>query len=68
MFNPSKQDDFNDVKDKAANLANNVKTNVENVTNEVKSDIKNEAANLVVMVHQQNVETKAQAVSVIESL
>ena len=65
MFNPNKQDD---VKDKAANLANNVKTNVENVTNEVKSDIKNEAANLVNMVHQQSVETKAQAVSVIESL
>lgn len=68
MFNPSKQDDLNDVKDKAANLANNVKTNVENMTNEVKSDIKNEAANLVDMVHQQSVETKAQAVSVIESL
>ena len=68
MFNPNKQDDLNDVKDKAANLANNVKTNVENVTNEVKSDIKNEAADLVDMVHQQSVETKAQAVSVIESL
>lgn len=68
MFNPNKQDDLNDVKDKAANLANNVKTNVENMTNEVKSDIKNEAANLVDMVHQQSVETKAQAVSVIESL
>ncbi len=68
MFNPSKQDDLNDVKDKAANLANNVKTNVENMTNEVKSDIKNEAASLVDMVHQQSVETKAQAVSVIESL
>ena len=68
MFNPSKQDDLNDVKDKAANLANNVRTNVENVANEVKSDIKNEAANLVDMVHQQSVETKAQAVSVIESL
>ena len=68
MFNPNKQDDLNDVKDKAANLANNVKTNVENVTNEVKSDIKNEAADLVNMVHQQSVETKAQAVSVIESL
>lgn len=68
MFNPNKQDDLNDVKDKAANLANNVKTNVENMTNEVKSDIKNEAANLVDMVHKQSVETKAQAVSVIESL
>ena len=68
MFNPNKQDDLNDVKDKAANLANNVRTNVENVTNEAKSDLKNEAANLVDMVHQQSVETKAQAVSVIESL
>ena len=68
MFNPIKQDDLNDVKDKAANLANNVRTNVENVTNEAKSDLKNEAANLVDMVHQQSVETKAQAVSVIESL
>ncbi len=68
MFNPIKQDDLNDVKDKAANLANNVRTNVENVTNEVKSDLKNDAANLVGMVHQQSVETKAQAVSVIESL
>ena len=68
MFNPNKPDDLNDVKDKAASLANNVKTNVENVMNEVKSDIKNEAANLVDMVHQQSVETKAQAVGVIESL
>ena len=68
MFNPSKQDDLNDVKDKAASLANSVKTNVENVTNEVKSDVRNEAENLVDMVHQQTVETKAQAVSVIESL
>ena len=68
MFNPIKQDDLNDVKDKAANLANNLRTNVENVTNEAKSDLKNEAANLVDMVHQQSVETKAQAVSVIESL
>ena len=68
MFNPNKPDDLNDVKDKAANLANNLRTNVENVTNEVKSDIKNEAANLVNMVHQQSVETKAQAVGVIESL
>ena len=68
MFNPNKQDDFNDVKDKAANLANNVRTNVENVASEVKSDIKNEASNLADTFHQQSVETKAQAVSVIESL
>ena len=68
MFNPSKQDDINDVKDKAANLANSVKTNVENVANEVKNDVRNDAENLVDMVHQQSVETKAQAVGVIESL
>lgn len=68
MFNPVKQDDLNDVKDKAANLANNVKTNVENVTNEVKSDIKNESEYIADRLHQQGVETKAQAVSVIESL
>ena len=64
MFNPSKQDDLNDVKDKAANLANSVKTNVESVSNE----IRNEAEYLGDRVHQQTVETKAQAVSVIESL
>ena len=65
MFNLNKQDD---VKDKAADLANSVKTNVENVANSVKSDIKNEAEQIVDMVHTQSVETKAQAVSVIESL
>ena len=68
MFNPSKQDDMNDVKDKAANLANSVKTNVENVANEIKNDVRNDADNLADMVHQQSVETKAQAVGVIESL
>ena len=68
MFNPNKSDDLNDVKDKAANLANSVKTNVENAANEVRSDVRNEAENLVDMVHQQSVETKAQAVGVIESL
>ena len=65
MFNLNKQDD---VKDKVADLANSVKTNVENVTNKVKSDIKSEAEQIVDMVHTQSVETKAQAVSVIESL
>ena len=68
MFNPNKQDDLNDVKDKAANLAGNVKSNVENVSNEVKNDIRNEADYLVDMVHQQSADTKAQAVGVIESL
>lgn len=68
MFNPNKPDDLNDVKDKAANLANNVKTNVENVANDVKRDFKNEASYLADTFHEQSVETKAQAVSVIESL
>ena len=65
MFNLNKQDD---VKEKAADLANSVKTNVENVASTVKSDIKNEAEQIVDMVHSQSEETKAQAVSVIESL
>ena len=65
MFNLNKQDD---VKEKAADLANSVKTNVENVTNKVQSDIKSEAEQIVDMVHSQTAETKAQAVGVIESL
>jgi len=65
MFNLGKQDE---VKDKAANLANSLKTNVENVTDQVKSDLKNDAEQLVDMVHQQTVDTKAQAIGVIESL
>ena len=65
MFNLNKQDD---VKEKAADLANSVKTNVENVTNKVKSDIKSEAEQIVDTVHTQSAETKAQAVGVIESL
>ena len=65
MFNLNKQDD---VKEKAADLANTVKANVENVTNKVKSDIKSEAEQIVDMVHSQSAETKAQAVGVIESL
>ena len=68
MFNPSKQDDLNDVKDKAANLANSVKTNVEDTVNDVKNNVRNEAENFSNTVHEQAVETKAQAVSVIESL
>ena len=65
MFNLGKQDD---VKDKAANLANSVKTNVENVSNTVKNDFKTEAEKVVDMVHQQSNETKAQVVGVIDSL
>ena len=64
MFNPNKQDDLNDVKNKAANLAGNVRTNIDNVTD----DVRNEADHLVDMVHQQGADTKAQAVGVIESL
>ena len=65
MFNLNKQDD---VKEKAADLANSVKTNVENVTDKVKSDIRDEAEQIVDMIHTQSAETKAQAVGVIESL
>ncbi len=65
MFNLNKQDD---VKEKAADLANSVKTNVENVTNKVKSDIKDEAEQIAAIVHTQSAETKAQAVGVIEGL
>ena len=65
MFNLNKQDDL---KDKTANLANSVKTNVENVTDKVKDDLQNEAKEVLNMVHNQTEDTKAQAVSVIESL
>ena len=65
MFNLNKQDD---VKAKAADLANSVKTNLENVSNTMKSDVKTEAEKVVDMVHQQSDETKAQVVGVIESL
>ncbi len=65
MYNIGQQDD---VKEKAANLANSVRTNVENVTNTVKSDLKTETEKVVDMVHQQSDETKAQVVGVIDSL
>ena len=65
MFNLNKQDD---VKAKAADLANSVKTNLENVSNTMKSDVKTEAEKVVDMVHQQSDETKAQVVGVIDSL
>ena len=65
MFNLNKQDDL---KDKAANLANSVKTNVENVTDKVKDDLQNEAKEALNMIHNQTEDTKAQAASVIESL
>ena len=65
MYNIGQQDD---VKEKAANLANSVRTNVENVTNTIKSDLKTETEKVVDMVHQQSDETKAQVVGVIDSL
>lgn len=65
MFNLNKQDD---VKDKAANLADSVKVNVENVTDQLKDDLQNEAKEVLNMVHIQTEETKAQALGVIESL
>lgn len=61
MFNLSKQDE---VKDKAANLASNVKSNVAQVTNEVKQDAEQFADN----VQQKALETKHEAMNVIESL
>ena len=65
MFNLGKQDD---VKDKAANLANSVKANVDNVTDKLNDDLQNEAKEVLDMVHVQTEETKAQALGVIESL
>lgn len=61
MFNINKEDE---VKDKAANLANSVKANVGNVANTVRND----AEQLNSMMHSQAEETKAQAIGVIESL
>ena len=65
MFNLNKQDD---VKDKAADLANSVKANVGNVTDKLKDDFQSEAEGMLNMVHVQSEETKAQAIGVIESL
>ena len=65
MFNLNKQDD---VKDKAADLANSVKANVANVTDKLKDDFQSEAEGVLNMVHVQSEETKAQAIGVIESL
>ena len=65
MFNLNKQDD---VKDKAADLANSVKANVGNVTDKLKDDFQSEAEGVLNMVHVQSEETKAQAIGVIESL
>ena len=61
MFNSPKQDEL---KDKANNLANSVRTNVDEVADTVKKD----AQYLGNMIDDQATETKAQAVSVIESL
>jgi ElaB/YqjD/DUF883 family membrane-anchored ribosome-binding protein len=65
MFNLTKDSDkTEEIRNKAANLASNIKTNVENVTETVKQD----AQHLGDMIQDQSAETKAQAVSVIESL
>lgn len=61
MFNINKQDDL---KDKAANLAENVKDNVEQVTNEVRRS----AENIGNSVQQKASETKQEASNVIDSL
>lgn len=65
MFNPTNQDD---IKDKAAQLANNVKTNVVNATDTVKTDMQNSVREALDLVHTQAETTKAQALGVIESL
>lgn len=65
MFNSTKQDDL---RDKAAQLANNLKTGAENVTETVKNDLQDDARAALDMIHKQTEETKAQAVGVIESL
>ena len=61
MFNINKQDDL---KDKAANLAENVKDNVEQVGNEVRRS----AENIGNSVQQKASETKQEASNVIDSL
>lgn len=69
MFNLGKENSQSeDVRNKAASLASSVKTNVENVKDKVKSDLQDDAKEVLDMVHTQTEETKAQAVSVIESL
>lgn len=61
MFNSTTQDDL---KNKAANLADNVKDNVNQVTNEVR----NSAENVGNTVQQKAAETKHEALNVIDSL
>lgn len=61
MFNSNKQEAL---KDKAAHLADNVKNNVE----EVADDVKRSAERISDNVHQKTLETKHEALSVIDSL
>ncbi len=61
MFNINKQDDL---KNKAADLADNVKDNVEQVT----KDVKRSAESIGNSVQQKAVETKHEALNVIDSL
>lgn len=61
MFNTNKQEEL---KDKAAHLAENVKGNVEDVAN----DVKRSAEQIGQTVQQKSTETKREALNVIESL
>lgn len=61
MFNTSKEDEL---KNKAANLAENAKDNINQVTNE----LKNSAENVGNTVQQKAYETKHEAMNVIDSL
>lgn len=61
MFNMNKQDDL---KNKAADLADNVKDNVEQVT----KDVKRSAESIGNSVQQKATETKYEALNVVDSL
>ena len=61
MFNSNNQEDL---KNKAANLADTVKDNVDDVANDVKRSADRIGSNL----HQKTLETKHEALSVVDSL
>ncbi|WP_020168712.1 MULTISPECIES: DUF883 C-terminal domain-containing protein [Methylotenera] len=61
MFNSNKQEEL---KDKAANLADTVKDNVEDVANDVRRSAERVGSNL----QQKTLETKHEALSVVDSL
>lgn len=61
MYNPNNPDD---VKNKAANLADNVRSNVDQIA----SDVKRSAENIGNAVQEKTAETKREALNVIDSL